>query len=389
MRLRSAAQATGEGEDRIRDGGRSNRGNHGHRAGTRSTVVSRLLSRGALFSSWTLSSALVLATTLVSAAVLVTGGTVLSSLPRLFPHITSALAPDQPAATVPHSRLAVCVAVRDSPENVLEWVRYHHNASIVGVDKFYIMVTDDPDVHLLRRALQAFIDASVVELYDLPHVNPRTVPQLQVALYARCLDSVRDLHDYVGFWDVDEYIVPRDASVEPFREFLAGEEVMRSGGVALNWRIVGPSGHATRPLSGGLLDNYRMCTPWSYAENEEIKSVVRTEHAVRPLSDPHTFEYKEGYHAVDPEGRVVSGGRNPAGVGDPRYGLYHFVTKSKEEYREKMRRGSAMGNRKDMSYYELLERVAVVPCGLRHDATWGCLADHASSLADVSFIACA
>jgi hypothetical protein len=357
MRLRSVPQATGKGEGRTLRGSEDRsareRGKHGPRADTRSTPALRRLSTAILMIAFVCVAVFMIVNTVGSSQLLF----------RLSLHNASALTQDHFAVTIPHSRLAVCVAVRDSPENVLDWVRYHHNASIVGVDKFYIMVTDDPDVHLLRHALRPFIEASVVELYDLPYVNPRTVPQLQVALYARCLDSVRDQHDYVGFWDVDEYIVPRDASVEPFREFLGGEEVMRSGGVALNWRIVGPSGHATRPQSGGLLDNYRMCTPWSYAENEEIKSVVRTEHAVRPLSDPHTFEYKEGYHAVDPEGRVVTGGRNPAGARDPRYMLYHFVTKSKEEYREKMRRGSAMGNRKDMSYYELLEQLAVVPCG--------------------------
>lgn len=347
MRLRSAKQATGEGETRTRgerEPQEGDRTTHGLRAGKRSPLV------------------LTTVLTTVSAALFLrflAGGSTQSLSGRALGHT---VAGGESAVPTPHSRLAVCVAVRDSPENVLEWVRYHHNASVVGVDKFYVMVTDDPDVHHLRQALQPFISASVVELYDLPYVNPRTVSQLQVALYARCLDAVRDQHDYVGFWDVDEYIVPRDASVEPFRDFLGGDEVMRAGGVALNWRIVGPSGHATRPLSGGLLENYRLCTPWSYAENQEIKSVVRTEYAVRPLSDPHTFEYKEGYHAVDPEGRVVLGGRNPAGARDPRYGLYHFVTKSKEEYREKMRRGSAMGNRKDMSYFELLERLAVVPC---------------------------
>lgn len=264
---------------------------------------------------------------------------------------------------IPHPSLAVCVAVRDSPENVIEWINYHR-APAIGVEKFYLMVTDDPDVGVLRDALRPFIATSVVELYDLPYVNPRTVSQLQVNLYARCLDAVRDKHDFIGFWDVDEYIVPRpgDVSVPPFRAFLADQDVMNSGGVALNWRIVGPSGHETKPTSGSVLENYRMCTPWDYAENEEIKSIVRTSHAVRPLSDPHTFEYEEGYHAIDPEKRHVQGGRNPEGAKDPRYGLYHFVTKSREEYQEKMRRGSAMGNRKGMDYFEMLQRIARVEC---------------------------
>jgi hypothetical protein len=275
-----------------------------------------------------------------------------------------------PAARRParlDSTLAVCAAVRDSPENVLEWVRYHHDRSI-GVGKFYLMVTDDPDVSAMQKALEQYIDRSIVELYDLPYVNPRTVSQLQVKLYEKCLDSVRALHDFVGFWDVDEFVVRSNAAVPPFSQYLS--EMMKShgntsmGGLALNWRIVGPSGHVTKPSSGGVLENYRMCTPWTYAENEEIKSVVRTAHAVRPLSDPHTFEYREGYHAVDCEMRPVDGGRHPAGVRDPppKYALYHFVTKSREDYQEKMRRGSAMGNRKAWEYFDTIERLAIEPC---------------------------
>jgi len=157
--------------------------------------------------------------------------------------------------------------------------------------------------------------------------------------------------------------VPRADETQAFREFLGDPDVMNAGGVALNWRIVGPSGHDVRPSSGGILENYRSCThPTDYAENEEIKSVVRTAHAVRPMSDPHTFEYQEGYHAIDPEKRPVTGGRHPEGAKAPRWRLYHFVTKSREEYRAKMRRGSAMGNRKDMGYFDTLVDVATMPC---------------------------
>ena len=110
-----------------------------------------------------------------------------------------------PPAAPATTRLAVCAAVRDSPENIIEWIDYHR-APAIGVDKFYLMVTDDPDVAVLEEALGPLIAGSVVELYDLQHVNPTTVSQLQVNLYARCLDAVRDKHDFVGFWDVDECV---------------------------------------------------------------------------------------------------------------------------------------------------------------------------------------
>eukprot|EP00889_Picochlorum_renovo_P008083 jgi/Picre1/35113/NNA_002576.t1 len=232
------------------------------------------------------------------------------------------------------SPLALCVAVRDTPENVLEWVQYHE---AVGVGKFYLMVTDDPDVgaleHVLRRGYAV-----------------------------GWLSSSERSHKFIGFWDIDEFIVPIQRLETNFAKFLTSH-MMHVGGVAINWRIVGPSGHVTKPATGGVLENYQACTPWRYSENEEIKSVVNTKFAVAPLSDPHTFSYKEGYFAVDCHGRRVEGGRNPRGVeSPPPFALYHYVTKSKEEYREKMRRGSAMGNRKDEDYFNRIQNISTSPC---------------------------
>lgn len=269
---------------------------------------------------------------------------------------------DEEKAAAPR-HVAVCAAVRDTPDNVLEWVEYHH--TLIGVSTFYLMVTDDPDVHVLEAALAPWVRKGVVELYPLPYVNPRTVPQLQVRLYEACLDTVRDRHAFVGFWDIDEYIVPVAApsNGSTFVSFLM-DTMMDVGGLALNWRIVGPSGHVTQPV-GGTLKNYQRCTPWEYHENEEIKSIVNTRYALKPLSDPHTFEYMQGYYAVDCLKHRVRGGRHPHGiVHPPLYALYHFVTKSWDEYREKMRKGSAMGNRKTESYFKQIQDIATVPCGI-------------------------
>ncbi len=259
--------------------------------------------------------------------------------------------------------LAVCAAVRDTPENVVEWVQYHHNH--IGVDTLYLMVTDDPGVSILERALESWIRRGVVELYPLPYVNPRTVAQLQVTLYESCLEAVQSQHDFVGFWDIDEYVAPvARTNGSTFAQFLM-DNMMDVGGLALNWRIVGPSGHTTKP-TGSVLESYQLCTPWKYHENEEIKSIVNTKYAVKPLSDPHTFEYQPGYYAVDCLKRRVVGGRHPQGIENPPlYALYHFVTKSWEEYREKMRRGSAMGNRKTKAYFRHIQDIGTVPCSIQ------------------------
>ena len=285
------------------------------------------------------------------------------------------------------ANVAVCAAVRERAEDILEWVSYH---KYIGISKFYLMITDDPKVGHVKEVLRAFWEQGTVEIYHLPYVNPRTVQQLQVRLYSICLESVRCVtsltvmsftkpknewktgnvlccredHDFLGFWDVDEFVMPnvnqitgQEANISIFLSNFT-----HFGGLALNWRIVGPSGHDLKP-SGGVLKNYNRCTPWSYKENEEIKSIVNTKYALKPTSDPHTFVFKDGYFAVDNNGRQVQGGVHSLGVeSPPRFALYHFVTKSKSEYEEKMKRGSAMGNRKTISYFNEIESAANVTC---------------------------
>lgn len=83
---------------------------------------------------------------------------------------------------------ALCAALKESPKDVREWVDYHR---ALGVGKFYLMVTDDPDVNLLGSNLTDHIIDGAVELFSLPRVNPRTINLLQVKLYDACLQSVR------------------------------------------------------------------------------------------------------------------------------------------------------------------------------------------------------
>ena len=123
------------------------------------------------------------------------------------------------------ANVAVCAAVRERAEDILEWVSYH---KYIGISKFYLMITDDPKVGHVKEVLRAFWEQGTVEIYHLPYVNPRTVQQLQVRLYSICLESVRCVtsltvmsftkpknewktgnvlccredHDFLGFWDV-------------------------------------------------------------------------------------------------------------------------------------------------------------------------------------------
>jgi hypothetical protein len=177
----------------------------------------------------------------------------------------------------------------------------------------------------------------------------------------------RNLHQFIGFWDIDEFLVPITISPSSVLEYMRKFET--EGALGVSWRVVGPSGHVRKP-HGGVLRNFNSCTPWDYPDNSEIKSIVNAKYALHPTSDPHTFVYAQGKTAVDTVGEaILDGSRHPLIAKrwkeegrPPTLALYHFVTKSEEEYQIKMKRGSAMGNRKDMSYFKKIMSAATEPC---------------------------
>jgi hypothetical protein len=64
----------------------------------------------------------------------------------------AAARPGEGAAAGPDGAyLALCAAIKERPETVKEWVDYH---AALGVGKFYLMATDDPEAGAVAEALQ-------------------------------------------------------------------------------------------------------------------------------------------------------------------------------------------------------------------------------------------
>ena len=70
---------------------------------------------------------------------------------------------------------------------------------------------------------------------------------------------------------------------------------------------------------------------------------------------------QEGKHAVNSAEEEVLGARASSVVTDSIV-LNHYVTKSLEQYQQKMQRGSGMGNRKSMEFFQLTQLMATQNC---------------------------
>mmetsp|Transcript_21383 Transcript_21383/g.29432 ORF Transcript_21383/g.29432 Transcript_21383/m.29432 type:complete len:155 (+) Transcript_21383:253-717(+) len=142
---------------------------------------------------------------------------------------------------------------------------------------------------------------------------------------------------------------------EKITDVLKTYEPKNIGGLALNWMIFGFSGHETRPAAG-VLPSYNKCVL-----NKHVKTIVYLPHVISPSENTHAFNYKGNFHAINVHGKLV-----PSAWSDPPAGeimvINHYLTKSKEDFQAKMKRGAGDGTFKDTAWFERVNAMMVNTC---------------------------
>eukprot|EP01038_Epipyxis_sp_PR26KG_P009770 gene9770-13141_t len=228
---------------------------------------------------------------------------------------------------------AMCLIVKNEPD-IHEWISYHHR---MGCNKFYIY-DHSSDVPLNNTLINVTSSGLVEYKYVTGH-------GLQMPIYNSCLQDFNKFHQFIGFLDADEYIVVKNKSLnipEALKEFES------YGGVVLNWKMFGTSGHIKTP-AGGILTNHFQCI-----DNIHIKSIVNTDYGIGPSGNPHSFSYKNNNFAVDTNHKPVDGPRN----GPP---LYDRIV---EYYTGRIKAGGDTpdGTKKSLEHYQAFDQSAFVNC---------------------------
>lgn len=79
------------------------------------------------------------------------------------------------------------------------------------------------------------------------------------------------------------------------------------------------------------------------------------------MCSPHTFSYSGNKYAVNEHFQRVDGPLHPNVTYD-KIALHHYVLKSEEEFRVKMRRGDGMGDKKQMDFFRRIDAEATEDC---------------------------
>ncbi|KAL4457544.1 hypothetical protein ABPG75_012409 [Micractinium tetrahymenae] len=177
----------------------------------------------------------------------------------------------------------------------------------------------------------------------------------QLMAYAYCLKDYGANHQFMGFIDADEYAVLTDGTPD-LPALLRDYE--SHGALALNWRMFGSSGHATRQNSTLLACT--KCNAQQAPENTHVKVFANMAHVCR-ISGPHDALHAPGYFTVTTSLQRVFGPFS-APVDHSRAALNHYILRSKEEFREKRKRGSAMPKPKTWQYWRDTEAGMVERC---------------------------
>jgi len=135
-----------------------------------------------------------------------------------------------------NQRVAICTTMKNEDDAIVEWVEFHR---MVGVNHIFIYHADDHDDHnRWRSLLWPFVSAGVVtvepvEFSYLGQQANRQAASLQACLAKRAADF-----DWIGFIDMDEFLVPADPT-RTLPELLAGYR--SAPGLVLPWRTFGPA----------------------------------------------------------------------------------------------------------------------------------------------------
>ncbi len=259
------------------------------------------------------------------------------------------------------SYLAMCVIVRDEPFDLPEWINHYRE---LGAGAFYIF--DHNSSIPLRDALEETNSTSDINYrYFNDFIGNAST---QVTVYNTCIRDYGDRHQFIGFLDSDEYLIPKKGPKQ-FTDFLRRYE--HSGSLAINWRQFGSSGHIRRP-EGRVVDNYVNCWAADDVNNKHVKLFGNTQYIDR-MEGPHTALYTHQRFAVDENMLRVDGPFSET-ISMQKYVLHHYVTRSLEDFERKMARGAAHGCvPKTMDFFH----------GVNQQATSLCLAGRTKAADDV------
>lgn len=210
----------------------------------------------------------------------------------------------------------VCIAKYEA-DYVKEWIDYH---LLIGVDRIYFYDNESPDNTI--EILRPYIESGKV-VYHLLKGRAR-----QLDAYNDAIIRYAKKTKYMAFIDLDEFLVLEEKKTLKETIDSIMRKDLRAGGVAVNWRVYGSSGHIQKP-SGLVIENYLYRGSYDKLGNDHIKTIANPRF-VDYYIHVHFPQYKLGFYNIDENGNKVAESKNICKE-TKHIRINHYLTKSKEE----------------------------------------------------------
>lgn len=162
--------------------------------------------------------------------------------------------------------LSLTLIVKNEAFYIKEWIEFHR---MIGVTHFYIYDNESSDD--LYKKLSSYISQGIVTYTYWPTKGVySTRLEAQLAAYNDSLYKYKYDTKYMGFIDVDEFIVPvnRKNIIEVIDDIFYRYE--NCGGIGINWRVYGSS-YNEKKIDGLVVENYKYRAYDNYDLNKHIK----------------------------------------------------------------------------------------------------------------------
>ena len=220
-------------------------------------------------------------------------------------------------------QLSICACVKNEAKYIKEWIEFH---KIVGVEHFYIYDNESNDG--IKNILLPYIQSGIV---DYLYWNGKGQ---QRNMYNDCLLKHKYETKWMGFIDIDEFVVPISKKTIP--EIL--NDYDGYAGLSVHWVMYGDGGHK-KEGNDLVIDRFRKRASDNFERNMEVKSIINPRFCVG--MDAHKPYVYLNYCSVDENYRkIYSHKNNPFTINKIR--INHYFCKSWEEYLNKQKRGDVI-----------------------------------------------
>lgn len=207
---------------------------------------------------------------------------------------------------------SICAIVRYESKYIEEWLRFH---SSLGVEHFYIYdhYSEPGTMDVVKRFGRK---ATIIPWSRNMPGSP------QRAAYNNCLSLFRRNSRWIGFFDIDEFVVPKKTNSIP--DMLAAYE--HYSGVGFHWRLFGNNGHETYSPEP-VVERFTRCEA---GVNKHIKCFVDPV-LVNGIVTAHKYTHSVGTTVDEKFIPVANHDSTPPDGTVNVCQINHYVTKSREE----------------------------------------------------------